>query len=175
MLPKALLVLSFCLASCLALPTNTTGLNSTSLQQCTSAMDGAFSAGPPSDFHYSGGLRRYYFAAEESPWNSAPSGWNNWKGMPMDASTRANLAGYTASGSMGLSRETAVHRGCIEASFTQRTPQPPTQGIQGPTLRAEVGDMIEILFDNKLLNNYASMHSMGLAYSKQNEGSLYPN
>jgi hypothetical protein len=35
--------------------------------------------------------------------------------------------------------------------------------------------MIQILFMNKLSANYASMHSMGLAYSKDNEGSLYPN
>lgn len=34
--------------------------------------------------------------------------------------------------------------------------------------------MIQILFCNKLANNYASMHSMGLSYSKEFEGSLYP-
>lgn len=35
--------------------------------------------------------------------------------------------------------------------------------------------MIEILFVNKLRKNYATMHSMGLAYSKPYEGSDYPN
>jgi FtsP/CotA-like multicopper oxidase with cupredoxin domain len=35
--------------------------------------------------------------------------------------------------------------------------------------------MIEILFINKLPLDYASMYSMGLAYSELNEGSLYPN
>jgi manganese oxidase len=30
-------------------------------------------------------------------------------------------------------------------------------------LRGEVGDMIEILFVNRLSENYATMHSMGLA------------
>ena len=48
-------------------------------------------------------------------------------------------------------------------------------GIQGPTIRSEIGDLIEILFTNKLTRNYASIHSMGLAYSKENEGALYPN
>jgi manganese oxidase len=33
--------------------------------------------------------------------------------------------------------------------------------------------MIEILFVNKLEPNYTSMHSMGFAYSKANEGALY--
>lgn len=35
--------------------------------------------------------------------------------------------------------------------------------------------MIEILFYNRLSEIYASMHSMGLSYTKANEGSLYPN
>ena len=35
--------------------------------------------------------------------------------------------------------------------------------------------MIEILFINKLTAAYATMHSMGLQYSKSNEGSNYAN
>jgi hypothetical protein len=35
--------------------------------------------------------------------------------------------------------------------------------------------MIEILFVNKLTQNYATMHSMGLAYTKYSEGATYPN
>lgn len=35
--------------------------------------------------------------------------------------------------------------------------------------------MIEILFVNKLSKNYATMHSMGLAYTKYSEGADYPN
>jgi manganese oxidase len=53
------------------------------------------------------------------------------------------------------------------------SPQPTWQGINGPTLRAEVGDMIEILFLNRLPSQYATMHSMGLLYNKGNDGSLY--
>ena len=34
--------------------------------------------------------------------------------------------------------------------------------------------MLEIMFVNKLTKNYASMHSMGLAYNKHNEGGDYP-
>ncbi|KAL1302079.1 hypothetical protein AAFC00_002518 [Neodothiora populina] len=35
--------------------------------------------------------------------------------------------------------------------------------------------MVQVLFVNKLPNNYASMHSMGMYYGKQYEGSTYPN
>jgi FtsP/CotA-like multicopper oxidase with cupredoxin domain len=42
-------------------------------------------------------------------------------------------------------------------------------------MRAEVGDLVEVLVSNKLSKNYVSLHSMGLGYNKDNEGSLYPN
>ena len=76
---------------------------------------------------------------------------------------------------MGTKWQKALYRGYTDANFTTLTTQPTWQGINGPTLRAEVGDMIQILFCNKLTSNYASMHSMGLAYSKDYEGSLYPD
>jgi hypothetical protein len=45
----------------------------------------------------------------------------------------------------------------------------------GPILRAEVGDVVEILFVNNLTKHYATMHSMGLAYQKSSEGADYPD
>ncbi|TKA65742.1 hypothetical protein B0A49_05267, partial [Cryomyces minteri] len=69
----------------------------------------------------------------------------------------------------------ALYRGYTDATFSTKSPQPPWQGTLGPTLRSEVGDMVEIMFVNKLSKNYATMHSMGLAYSKYDEGSDYPN
>jgi len=58
----------------------------------------------------------------------------------------------------------ALYRGYTDASFNNYTQQPETIGVQGPMLRAEVSDMVQILFRNSLTNNYASMHSMGLSY-----------
>lgn len=69
----------------------------------------------------------------------------------------------------------ALYRGYTDSSFTTQSVQPPWQGTLGPTLRGEVGDMIEIMFVNRLSVNYATMHSMGLAYSKYSEGGDYPN
>jgi hypothetical protein len=69
----------------------------------------------------------------------------------------------------------ALYRGYTDSSFSEYTAQPAFQGTQGPTIRAETGDLIEILFINKLKKNHATIHSMGLAYSKLNEGSNYPN
>jgi hypothetical protein len=87
-------------------------------------------------------------------------------------SARAQYAGYTGYGTKWLK---ALYRGYTDSTFTKYSDQPAFQGTQGPTIRAEVGDLIEILFINRLRKNYATMHSMGLAYTKTNEGSNYPN
>lgn len=155
-----------------ALPT---ARNNTALQACTASMNGVLPNPTPADFHFSGQVRRYYIAAEQVTWDYTPSGWDNGLGVPIDVSPRANTAGITAKGSLGTQWQKALYRGYTDASFTTPSPQPAWQGLNGPTLRAEVGDMIEILFSNQLQQNYASMHSMGLSYSKENEGSLYPN
>lgn len=147
-----------------------------SLAAAERQLDGKLPNNIPSDFHFSGNVRTYYIQAEQVTWDYVPTGWDNWLGVPLNASTRAHSSGYTtASGSLGTKWQKALYRGYTNSSFTQPTEQPSWQGINGPTLRAEVGDMIQILFCNKLVNNYASMHSMGLAYSKENEGSLYLN
>ncbi|KIW87323.1 uncharacterized protein Z519_11959 [Cladophialophora bantiana CBS 173.52] len=147
--------------------------NNTALSTCTASMNGVLPSPISSDFHFSGQIRRYYIAAEEVSWNYVPSGWDNWLGVPIQDSPRANSTGYTATGSLGLTWQKALYRGYTDATFTKLSPQPAWQGINGPTLRAEVGDMIEILFLNRLSNNYATMHSMGLSYNKENDGSLY--
>ena len=57
----------------------------------------------------------------------------------------------------------------------QQTEQPPWQGTQGPTIRSEVGDLVEIMFLNRLSRNYATVHSMGLTCIKADGGATYAN
>jgi hypothetical protein len=92
--------------------------------------------------------------------------------VPMEASPRANMAGANAFGTKWLK---ALYRGYTDETFSEYSEQPAWQGTQGPTIRAEVGDMIEIMFVNKMTTNYATMHSMGLEYLKHSEGADYPN
>ena len=169
---KATLAAIFTASMTMALPAPTPA-NSTALSMCKTSMNGALPSPISSDFHFSGNTRRYYIAAEEVTWDYVPSGWDNWLGVPIEDSPRANITGITAPGSLGTKWQKALYRGYTDASFTTLSPQPAWQGVNGPTLRAEVGDMIEILFLNRLPNNYATMHSMGLSYNKQNDGSLY--
>ncbi|KAI5239083.1 hypothetical protein E4T43_06988 [Aureobasidium subglaciale] len=140
------------------------------LASCAASMN---SSVPSSlGFNFSGTIRRYYVAAEEVEWDYAPTGWDNWLGVPLHDSIRAKNAGYLEYGTVWTK---ALYRGYTDATFTQRTEQPAWQGTQGPILRAEVGDVIKILFLNNLTNHYATMHSMGLAYQKSSEGADYPD
>lgn len=153
-----------------------TGISApTGLSTCAAAMDDTLPPFQPSDFEFSGNIRRYYIAAEQVLWDYVPSGWDNFEGVPLKDSYRAAAAGITTGGSLGTKWQKALYRGYTDATFNTPLPQPAWNGANGPTLRAEVGDMIEILFVNKLPEVYATMHSMGLAYNKDNEGSLYPN
>lgn len=45
----------------------------------------------------------------------------------------------------------------------------------GPIIRAEVGNMIEVLLKNRIQTHYTSMHSMRLTYGKLYDGSDYLN
>jgi manganese oxidase len=63
----------------------------------------------------------------------------------MNESFRAQTYGYIASNeSMGTTFDKALYRGYTGPDFTTRTEQPDWLGFQGPILRAEVGDMIEV-------------------------------
>ncbi|RHZ58255.1 hypothetical protein CDV55_100250 [Aspergillus turcosus] len=146
------------------------------MAQCEAMMNGHLPYTVPRGFNFSGNVRRYYVAAEIEQWDYAPTGWDNWLGVPMNQSFRAQTWGYIPSEeNAGTVFDKALFRGYTDSSFTVKTEQPPWQGFEGPTLRAEVNDMIEILFVNKMDHFYASMHSMGLYYTKESEGSEYYN
>jgi hypothetical protein len=55
--------------------------NSSTSNSCAAAMDGQLPSFVPSNFHFSGNVRRYYVAAEEVEWDYAPTGWDNWLGV----------------------------------------------------------------------------------------------
>jgi len=63
----------------------------------------------------------------------------------MDESFRAQTWGYIPTNqSIGAIYDKALYRGYTGPDFQTRTEQAPWQGYMGPTLRAEVGDMIEV-------------------------------
>jgi len=74
-----------------------------------------------------------------------PTGWDNWLGVPLEESPRVYSAGYTeAAGALGYIWEKAHYVGYTDASFTTPTDTANWHGINGPIIRAGVGDMIEM-------------------------------
>jgi manganese oxidase len=106
-------------------------------------------------------VRHYYIAAEDVPWDFAPSGWNLIEGGPLPRP----WGGHTK-------WPKTRYIGYTDATFTVRTPQPEWLGILGPIIRAEVGDEIIVDFLNRSVYPH-SIHPHGVLYDKENEGAYY--
>src|SRR5579863_8749471 len=108
-----------------------------------------------------GATRHYYIAAEDVPWNYAPSGINLMSATPIRQPW-----------SLKLQWPKTRFIEYTDDTFTVRKPQPDWLGILGPVIRAEVGDEIVVDFLNR--GHVAhDMHPHGLRYDKDNEGSFY--
>ena len=121
----------------------------------------------------SGHVRTYYIAAEETEWDYAPLGIDMTTGKPFTGTAVA----YTQPGPnhIGHVYRKALYREYTDGTFATRKPRAPQDeymGLLGPTLRAEVGDTIKVVFKNKASRPY-SVHPHGVFYEKASEGSMY--
>ncbi len=132
------------------------------LTACSAGTDPASDPPPEaSPSSYSPTTRTYFLAAEEVDWDYAPSASNRIRpemGLGVWGEQRTypkvRYVGYT------------------DATFTERLVQPEHEGILGPTLRAVVGDTLEVHFRNDASRPY-SIHPHGVFYDKDNEGAPY--
>lgn len=120
-----------------------------------------------------GKVRTYYVAADEIEWDYAPGGINQYTGKPF-AGVAAN---FVKSGPhrIGKVYRKAVYREYTDGTFMHLKPQPSENaymGILGPSLQAEVGDTIRVVFKNNASRPY-SMHPHGVFYDKASEGAPY--
>ena len=107
----------------------------------------------------------YYIAADEVVWDYAPHG-RNLVGLP--GAEKEGPAG-------GTKYRKAIYQEYTDATFKTLKPRPPQWehlGILGPLIRAEVGDVIQVVFKNNT-KIFCSMHPHGLAYAKESEGAVY--
>ncbi|KAG2438725.1 hypothetical protein HXX76_005270 [Chlamydomonas incerta] len=107
-----------------------------------------------------------------------------WPGSSTSASTNsgssgaaanATAAGPTPTARLGAKLDKTLYVQYTDANFTTSTPRLPRdtyQGFMGPTLRANVGDTIKLVFLNRA-RVPTSIHAHGVRYSKANEGTLY--
>ncbi|KAM4860376.1 coagulation factor V [Thomomys bottae] len=100
-------------------------------------------------------VRQFYVAAQGITWSYHPE--------PMDPSLNSSTTSF----------KKIVYRE-YEASFKKEKPQSSGSGLLGPTLYAEVGDILKVHFKNKA-NKPLSIHPQGIRYSKFSEGASYPD
>ncbi|XP_058898134.1 coagulation factor V isoform X1 [Kogia breviceps] len=100
-------------------------------------------------------LRQFYVAAQSISWNYLPESTN------------------LSSNTFATSFKKIVYRE-YEAYFQKEKPRSRTSGLLGPTLYAEVGDIMKVHFKNKA-DKPLSIHPQGIKYSKFSEGASYPD
>jgi hephaestin len=100
-------------------------------------------------------VHTYYIAAEETDWDYAPIGVDMMTGKPFEGTAAA----YTQPGPdhIGHVYRKALYREYTDATFATRKPRAAEDeylGLLGPTLRAEVGDTIKVVFKNNASRPY---------------------
>lgn len=124
----------------------------------------------------SGASRRYYIAAVEIEWDYAPTGMNLiLDTLLSDPTSKGYLYTRTDGGYLGKVYRKAVYREFTDESFLiekHRGYRDIHLGVLGPYIRAEVGDVIEVVFMNKASHPY-SIKPHGVFYNKGNEGMKY--
>ncbi|KAM7161054.1 coagulation factor VIII [Macrochelys suwanniensis] len=114
--------------------------------------------------------RRYYIGAVETYWDYVHSSLLSVLQSPAGAS---GVQGQKSPMS-GISTryKKAVFVEYTDSSFTQTKPKPAWMGLLGPTIRAEVYDMVVVTFKN-LASRPFSLHAVGVTYWKASEGAGY--
>nr|XP_056714952.1 coagulation factor VIII [Euleptes europaea] len=102
-------------------------------------------------------IRRYYIGAVERDWDYAAG---NQKGVP--SSTTTTTTRY----------KKAIFLEYADSTFTQAKPKPAWMGLLGPTIQAEVHDIVVVTFRN-LASHPFSIHAIGVSYWKASEGAGY--
>ncbi|XP_077990958.1 hephaestin-like protein [Glandiceps talaboti] len=121
--------------------------------------------------------RRYFIVAIETEWDYAPSGYNLIKNVPLDSDPDSFAYEQTHRGdtTVGKVYKKALYREFTDETFSalkHRSKEEHHLGLLGPVVKAEVGEVIQIVFYNLASRNY-SIHPHGVVYSKDTEGAPY--
>ncbi|HVE25558.1 MAG TPA: multicopper oxidase domain-containing protein [Sporichthya sp.] len=120
-----------------------------------------------------GATRTYYLAADPVRWNYAPDGRNQITGEAFDEDAEVFVG--TQEGRIGPSFDKCLYRAYGDDSFGTPLERPDAEaylGNLGPTMHAEVGDTIRVVFRNNC-GFPTSIHPHGVFYDKGSEGAGY--
>ncbi|KAL8609338.1 hypothetical protein ACOMHN_048894 [Nucella lapillus] len=120
--------------------------------------------------HCQARVRTFYIAAVEVDWNYAPLG--NLVNDDTQTSDKFLTQGRDR---IGRVYRKILYREFTDSTFSRQAGSSPVLGLLGPTLRAETGDTIEVIFKNLATraNRSLSVHPHGVQYDKASEGALY--
>jgi FtsP/CotA-like multicopper oxidase with cupredoxin domain len=117
--------------------------------------------------------RTFYIAADKVAWDYAPQGRNRITGRAFGA--RENVFVKRGATRIGSVYRKSVYRQYTDGTFSKLAPRGRTWahlGFLGPTIHAEVGDTIRVVFKNN--TRYpANIHPHGVFYEKSAEGAPY--
>jgi len=115
-------------------------------------------------------VRTYYIQAEEVDWDYAPSGRDAWAGVPLEDSDAAIFTEEF----IGRTYKKTIYFQYTSSDFDEdsRVEKETWMGNLGPVIRAEVGDIIKVVFRNSATVDL-SMHPHGLRYSRASEGASH--
>ncbi|KFO91748.1 Coagulation factor VIII, partial [Buceros rhinoceros silvestris] len=115
-------------------------------------------------------IRRYYIGAVEITWDYMHS--NLLSVLQAPAGMSGHLGPWPPTPGVPPQYRKAVFVEYTDASFTQPKPKPAWMGLLGPTIQAEVYDMVVITFKNLASRPY-NIHAVGVSYWKASEGARY--
>jgi len=120
-----------------------------------------------------GHVRTYFIAADNVTWDYAPAGRNVLFDRPFGDEEDF----YVKAGDYRIGKvfKKAIYHEYTDGTFKTLKSRPPEWehlGILGPLIRAEVGDVIKIIFRNNV-DFPATVHPHGVFYDKASEGALY--
>jgi len=112
--------------------------------------------------------RVHYVRAVEEPWSYAPTHPDNpHQDRPFNEDEEVFVGDF-----IGAEYLKCRYVEYTDDTFTTLAPKPPHTGLLGPIFRAEVGDILHVVFWNSCTNAY-SLHPHGVTYTKENEGAPY--
>jgi FtsP/CotA-like multicopper oxidase with cupredoxin domain len=120
-----------------------------------------------------GTTRTYYVSADEVMWDYAPSAQNLISRTAFSPDQQVFV--QRAKDRIGSRYLKCLYRGYTDRGFTRRVERPAADaylGDLGPTIHAEVGDTLKVVFRNTC-RFPASMHPHGVRYDKESEGAAY--
>ncbi|XP_065054471.1 hephaestin-like protein [Rhopilema esculentum] len=121
-----------------------------------------------------GKVKEYYIAVEEQPWSYAETNNNMFDGGSLNSGSASTFfeRGTNRIGGTYLKARYVQYE---DSTFTRKKLRSPGKihlGLLGPVIKAEVGDIISVVFRNKASRAY-SIHPRGVWYDKANEGYGY--